>query len=268
MNLKIGIIGVGVVGNALLTTLKNKHLDIIGYDKFKLEYSYNSDILKSDFIFISVPTPYSPEKNGYDLEPLNENLKFLAENNFQGLVINKCTVEPKTTQKFSQEYNLNLIHNPEFLNARSAQEDFENQSHIVLGKTTNCSLDLYQKLIDFYKFYWPGAEISECTSVESELMKIGVNSFYSVKVQFFNEIYLLSQKLENTDYNTVKDIMLKNNWINPMHTLVPGTDGKLSYGGMCLPKDSSSLLEFMRKMDTPSKVLEGTVMERNSMRND
>ena len=70
------------------------------------------------------------------------------------------------------------------------------------------------------------------------------------------------------DYDTVKDLMLKNNWINPMHTDIPGPDGMLSYGGYCFPKDTNALLNHMKREGTPYKVLEGTVLERNEMRDD
>ncbi len=97
-------------------------------------------------------------------------------------------------------------------------------------------------------------------------MKIYLNCFYSVKIQFFNELYLLCQKT-GTNYENVLDLMLKNNWINPMHTKVPGTDGLLSYGGNCFPKDNNALLQFMKSMDSPCQVLEATINERNIMRN-
>ena len=122
-------------------------------------------------------------------------------------------------------------------------------------------------LVEFYKKYYPEAEISICTSTESESMKSFVNCFYSVKIQFFNEIYLLCLKT-GCNYNTVKELMLKNGWINPMHTNVPGTDGLLSYGGYCFPKDTNALLEFMKKIDSPHEVLEATISERNKMRTD
>ena len=62
--------------------------------------------------------------------------------------------------------------------------------------------------------------------------------------------------------------MLRNGWINHMHTQVPGTDGKLSYGGYCFPKDTNALLEYMKTMDSPHEVLEATISERNKMRED
>ncbi len=72
----------------------------------------------------------------------------------------------------------------------------------------------------------------------------------------------------NCDYNVIKDLMLKNNWINPMHTNVPGPDGLLSYGGYCFPKDTNALLQFMKSMDSPHQVLEASINERNIMRDD
>ena len=62
--------------------------------------------------------------------------------------------------------------------------------------------------------------------------------------------------------------MLKNNWINPMHTNVPGQDGNISYGGMCFPKDTNALNSFMEKNNIPNKVLDATINERNQMRKD
>lgn len=106
-----------------------------------------------------------------------------------------------------------------------------------------------------------------CSSTESESMKSFVNCFYSVKIQFFNELYLLCKKI-GCDYDVVKNLMLKNKWINPMHTDIPGPDGKLSYGGYCFPKDTNALLNHMKRENTPSMVLEATVLERNIMRDD
>ena len=62
-------------------------------------------------------------------------------------------------------------------------------------------------------------------------------------------------------------MMLKNKWISPQHIQVPGTDGKLSYGGMCFPKDTNALYQLMLKKETPCEVLAGTILERNKMRN-
>jgi UDPglucose 6-dehydrogenase len=180
----------------------------------------------------------------------------------------KSTVEPTTTETLITIYpTLKFIHNPEFLTAATAFEDFHNQQHIVLGKGSNVTDEEVAVLEQFYRKYYPDAEISFSTCTESESMKSFVNCFYSVKIQFFTELYLLCEKM-GCDYNKVKELMLKNKWINPMHTNVPGTDGQLSYGGYCFPKDTNALLNHMKREGTPHQVMEGTVIERNEMRDD
>jgi UDP-glucose 6-dehydrogenase len=61
---------------------------------------------------------------------------------------------------------------------------------------------------------------------------------------------------------------MKNGWINKMHTQVPGTDNKLSYGGFCFPKDTNALYNHMLKNDTHCAVLKATIDEHNKMRDD
>lgn len=253
--------GNGFVGSALNKSFALKGLNIKIYDKFQNLGSIEN-ILDSDYIFFCLPTPYSPS-TGYDLSAIEENLFFLADNNFNGSVIIKSTVLPGTCKTLQNKYSINIIHNPEFLTERTAFEDFHNQQHIVLGFTDKID----HNIIDIYQKYYPEAKISICTSDESESMKIFCNTFYATKVQIFNEFYLLCKTL-NIDFNNVKSLMLKNGWINPMHTAVPGPDGKLSYGGHCFPKDTSALLEQMIKLNIPNEVIFGCVSERNKIRKD
>ena len=266
-NIRIGIIGLGFVGGAIYNSFKIKGINVVGYDKYKYGDSFK-DCLLSNILFLCLPTQFDENTKSYDKSIILDVLKKLDENNYNGLVVIKSTVEPNTTNQLQLLYpSLKLFHNPEFLSAASAFEDFHSQSHIVLGKSNNSTDDDVKLLEDFYHYYYPYAKISLCSSTESESMKIYLNCFYSVKVQFFNELYLLCNKTD-TNYNNVLDLMLKNNWINPMHTKVPGTDGKLSYGGYCFPKDTNALLHFMKSVDSPCQVLEATIEERNKMRDD
>lgn len=262
----ISIIGLGFVGGSMVKSFKMKGFQVKGYDKFNESDSFE-ECLDSEIMFLALPTIFNEETNTYDKEPMHETCIKLVENNYKGLVVIKSTVEPETTKKFSQQYNLKFIHNPEFLTAATAFEDFHNQKHIVLGKGPNITDNDMKILVEFYKKSYPDAEISICTSTESESMKSFVNCFYAAKVQFFNELYLLCKSMD-CDYDTVKNLMLKNKWINPMHTNVPGTDGSLSYGGYCFPKDTNALLQFMKTKKTPYKVLDAVISERNEMRTD
>jgi UDPglucose 6-dehydrogenase len=271
MNNIIGIIGLGFVGGAIYKSFTEKKINVIGYDiniDINIGGTTFKDCLKANIIFLCLPTQFNETDESFDKSIIIDVLSDLNMNNYKGLVIIKSTIEPNTTNILQELFpKLKLFHNPEFLSANTAFEDFHYQSHIVLGKSSTSSDEDLKQLEDFYHNYYPEAKISLCSSNESESMKIYLNCFYSVKIQFFNELYLLCDKTK-TNYNNVLDLMLKNNWINPMHTKVPGTDGKLSYGGYCFPKDTNALLHFMKEMDSPCKVLEATINERNTMRDD
>ena len=266
----ISIIGLGFVGGAMFRSFKEKNVSVFGYDKYKkdidmggLEYCLTTEI-----IFACLPTLYDAVKKMYNKDAIHELCSYLQDNNYTGTLVIKSTVEPQTINTLCDTFpSLNFTHNPEFLTARTAYNDFHNQTHIVLGRSKNCSNECFNRLYGFYAQYYPRALISTSSSNESECMKIFVNSFYSTKIQIFNEFYLLCQNM-GVDFDKVKDLMLKNKWFTPHHTHVPGPDGQLSYGGACFPKDTSALLEQMKLLNSPHMVLESVINERNSMRDD
>jgi UDPglucose 6-dehydrogenase len=272
--IKIGIIGMGFVGNAMYMCFQKKgfeqYVTLFGYDKYQKEIGTGKfeDLLKCDILFLALPTQYSIKDSKYDISSINETCEKLVELNYKGAVVIKSTIEPETTTFLCEQYkSLSFIHNPEFLTARTAENDFTTQKHIVVGKGINCTDDNYTKVIMFYNKYFPKAHISLVNSLESEMMKMFLNSFYAIKVQVFTEFYAICKR-RKCDFERVVELMINNGWINQMHTQVPGPDGKISYGGMCFPKDTNALLMYMKRYESPCSVLESTIKERNLMRND
>lgn len=265
-NIKVGVIGLGFVGGSILKSFNEKKIIVKGYDNNKDSDTFE-DCLDTDFLFLCLPTIFDSNINQYDKSIIYDVCKDLENNKYNGLVVIKSTVEPLTTIDLGKKFEkLHFLHNPEFLTAATAYEDFHNQKHIVLGNY-NGSQEQVDKINNFYKHFYPNAEISNCSSTESESMKIFCNTFYSVKIQFFNELFSLCQK-NNCNYDNIVSLMLKNDWINPMHTKVPGTDGKISYGGYCFPKDTNALLQHMKDKNVPCAVLQSCINERNLMRKD
>lgn len=259
------VCGLGVVGTAVFNCFLERKLNPIPYDKYKDGgIGVPEDMLMANLVFLCLPTPFSGELQEYDKSAIHDVCSFLSKNRYEGLVVLKSTVEPGVSISLADKYKLRVTHNPEFLTAQTAQEDFENQSHIVIGTKSNQDRE---QLSTFYKKHWPKAIISYCTPSESEMMKLGVNCFYATKIQFLNELFLFSQQKE-INYNTVLQMMLKNGWISEHHTKVPGTDGKLSYGGLCFPKDTNALYQAMKRENSPCAVLEAVIKERNSLRDD
>lgn len=271
--MKVSIIGLGFVGSAIHNSLLQKGFvvneTLFLYDKYKNGgIGSLEECLHTELMFLCLPTLFNPLINEYDKQSIIEISTLLSEKQYSGLVIIKSTVEPETTEKLSEQFpQLLFVHNPEFLTARTANEDFHNQTHIVLGRPRSTQESVLEPIVQFYSTHYPSAKISTCLAIESESMKIFCNTFYSVKVQFFTELYLLCQS-NGSNYNVIRDLMLSNNWINPMHTVIPGPDENISYGGACFPKDSNALNQYMKKLNTPHSVLDASIKERNSMRKD
>ena len=252
----ISIIGLGFVGGAMLKSFQTKNIDVVGYDKYKDGGIGTFDqTLLSEITFLCLPTLFNEAKQAYDKTAINETLTRLYTHSYKGIVVLKSTVEPETTCLLSDIYpTLKIAHNPEFLTARTAYDDFHNQKHIVLGQGKHCTQEDMDQLYNFYEVHYPDAKISQCVSLESESMKIMCNSFYASKIMLFNEYYLACQK-NGTDFNRIRDLMLKNGWINPMHTNIPGPDGQLGYGGACFPKDTKALYNYIEKLESENKIL-------------
>ena len=206
--MNIGIIGLGFVGKAILQSFKIFDINTITFDKYKNIGNFNS-CLSSDLLFLALPTLFDEKIQEFDKTEIIQTCQLLQDNNYKGLVIIKSTVEPETTFHLSNKFkNLKILHNPEFLSAKTAFDDFHNQKHIIIGKGPNCNNDDIQIVHDFYKNYYKDSNISICSSQESESTKLFLNSFYATKIQFFTELYLLCNK-NNTDFDNIKNLMLK-----------------------------------------------------------
>jgi len=261
--MRIGVCGIGPVGDAISKCFTERY-PVIQYDKYKHIGTFD-ELFDTDILFLALPTPFDAGTQCYNKYAIESTLERLT--GYTGLIIIKSTIEPGTTERYAGMFDLDIVHNPEFLSAKTAYTDFCQQTHIVIGHPTKINQDKLNKLNKFYSDEFPNAVISSCTSSESESVKLFSNTFYALKVQFFTELYLLCQKAD-MDYDVIKDVMLKNGWINPQHTSVPGQDGNVSYGGMCFPKDTNALLSYCKTMGTPCSVVEAMINERNSLRND
>uniref|UniRef100_A0A6C0HGB4 UDP-glucose/GDP-mannose dehydrogenase dimerisation domain-containing protein n=1 Tax=viral metagenome TaxID=1070528 RepID=A0A6C0HGB4_9ZZZZ len=263
--IQVGICGCGFVGNAILQFLLTQFgITLRVYDKYKNLNKFEW-LLNSDILFICLPTNYDEKIKTYDMTEIDSTLNELSKQNFTGIILMKSTVLPTYCSDKNKVYpNLNIIHNPEFLSASTAVVDFSNQTHIILGHTTQ-SISYINTVQHFYKKLFPLADISVCTSEESAIAKLACNSFYATKIHYFTEVYLLCDKM-NIPYNTIKELMLKNGWIDSHHTNVPGHDNRISFGGACFPKDINAFAQYMIANEIPSDVLQAVIKERNRVR--
>jgi UDPglucose 6-dehydrogenase len=260
----IGVVGCGVVGKALFTTLGNNSQKVCGYDKYIKEFDDFKPLLNCSVLFLCLPTLYSDKLGQYDKSAIHQVCNKLVEHGYTQEVVIKSTVEPGTTQNLQNKYpTMRFIHNPEFLTARRALEDSQNQSHVVIGYTEQFSDPSNTERL--WRQVFKSSIISVTDSNTSECLKLACNCFYSVKVQFFNELAMFCRQ-KNVVYSQLRRLLLLNKFTSPMHTHVPGPDGKLTFGGMCFPKDTRALLAAMKEANTCFDVLQSTVEEQKSMR--
>lgn len=258
---KIGIVGMGFVGKAIFHGF-SLFYETKGYDIDPKKSSHSLDeVLNSDFVFVCLPTPSS--KNGEaDLSYIFqffENVK-----NKKPIFILKSTVPIGTTQKLKEIFSIKILHNPEFLSARTADVDFLTQSRVILGGDDK---ELLSKVGSLFSERFHGINIVEMNSNESETVKYFLNCFFATKITFFNEMKLLVDTMK-LDWNSVMKGVLSDGRIEKLHTDVPGHDGKLGFGGACFPKDTLALSKIFKKNDLDPVVLDAVIKQNKNLRNE
>tara|TARA_R110002020_G_scaffold46539_26_gene132458 strand:- start:5472 stop:6293 length:822 start_codon:yes stop_codon:yes gene_type:complete len=269
--MNIGIVGTGFVGSAILRFLKeNTNHNIQAYDirtgKDPQE-GYKEIAYGCDFIYLCLPTPQG--KNGEcdtgivrgALTLLNHYAEMARK---KLLVMIKSTMSPGTSDRFrSENYNIVLVTNPEFLSEKTAYQDVSNTKKHVIGINKKDSAVYRPHLEKYHKDAWPDSECIFVSPIEAELIKYLTNSYFAVKVTFANHIYQLSQKLDIDYNNFISSAIKSDSRIGDLHWQVPGHDGKLGFGGHCLPKDLLGMVDLMNSKGVDSSLLQ-TAKEYNS----
>ena len=252
MKYKIGCVGVGFVGEALITgfeTVMGESVEIFEYDRYKNINSLNYVVDNCNMIFLCLPTPTDFESGGCDLTIVRDVCKEISEiSQDKKTLIIKSTVPPKTTQTLQDEFPQHcFVFCPEFLREKTFIQDFIEQDRIILGytKETKVPVKLYNLFLDFTKKQKKSASISITDSTTAELVKYTTNCFLATKVAFFNEIYEVC-KLANVDYENLKDLVTLDDRITNYGTTVPGPDGQFGFSGKCFPKDLNALIYFAK----------------------
>lgn len=263
--MNIGIFGLGVVGTAVFNGFVRNNTVY----RFDINNQYNTaeeTVQNSDIIFVCVPTPnivITRNRKEQDLSYVTKAIETIEEySTTKKIIVIKSTVLPGTTRAFSRRFQVdNFIFNPEFLTARTANEDFLNQKQIVLGGE---KLDEVEQL---YKDSFPNTKIEKVSWETAELLKYTCNTFYATKVAFVNQIYNVCSEL-GISYETIKELFIANGWVSPMHLEVPGHDGKRQFGGACLPKDTIAFVRWAEERGISMPVLRGALHMNKLLREE
>jgi UDPglucose 6-dehydrogenase len=244
----IGIMGMGVVGDAVSEYFERRGYALRGYDPYRNIGSEQS-INESDVVFICVPTPYRPSM-GFDAGALEDAVSRLDGSK---VVVIKSTVLPGTTEAFQHRYSQHcFLFNPEFLREASAREDFVNADRQLVGYTAQ-SRHLAESLLSILP---PAPYQRVMVAREAEMTKYMTNCFLAMKVSFANEIFDLATALD-VDYNVVADAVAADPRIGASHLDV-FDGGYRGYGGKCLPKDTKALIDLGDRLGVPLRMLRTT----------
>jgi UDPglucose 6-dehydrogenase len=234
VKIKIGLVGVGVIGGALKTYIENYNDNALLFMLDPLK-GYNDSLQEVDVAFINIHIPTN-KYGGQDTADLKNIIKSLPDKP----IFIRTTLLPGTCDKLSKEFSREIYFMPEFLTERIAYEDFCRHKIICTGRKEL----LAEIFID--------KDFIEMSNASAEILKYVHNVFGALKVTFFNGVYELCRNSKANYEDIIKGLQVSGH-INKMYTQVPGPDGKFGYGGKCFPKDVDALLEFVGNLEGGGK---------------
>jgi UDPglucose 6-dehydrogenase len=236
--MKIGIIGIGVVGSAIKEGFEKLN-HIVKVHDIKLNTTVR-DVLDTEIIYLCLPTN-SKEDGSCNTDIIVEVLDNLSDLEYEGVVAVKSTIVPGTYSElltFFDKKRLCLV--PEFLREKHAIEDFIwNHNVLVIGSEYTNVIDLVIKSHGHYP-----KEVKVVTPYECEFVKYFSNSFKAYKTVFANSFGKLCDK-HNVDYSKVLEVY-KAEEVKETAYLKYFDEG---FGGMCLPKDVNAINKLTKDTD-------------------
>lgn len=264
----IGIIGLGVVGNALKEGMSHafevqwNDIEKGGVPIFQIAQEVKGPI------FICVPTPISGDGLSCDTSIVESVVAEIQQGaiytEYAPTVVIKSTVPPGTTETLQERYYLtDLCFNPEFLTEKSPVEDFKSQDRIIIGKTSHGDAVVSR----CYEIAYPNVPQIHCGSKQAEMVKYVTNVHLATKVALANEFKQICDSV-GISYDDMIKVAKMDDRLGESHWQVPGPDGYYGFGGTCFPKDLRALISLAFACDVQPVVMLSALKKNIEVRED
>jgi UDPglucose 6-dehydrogenase len=258
--MKIGIIGCGFVGSAILSAYIKNNIPCVIRDPDKGFDSSLEEIKTCDAVFVCVPSPQ--KENGECDTSILEEVIERDLSDYRGIIISKVTAPPYTYEWLERYCNTGFVYAPEFLTAANSVRDYAASTFVIVGgKEEVCT-----KATDIIcKSLTAPIKTYQCSIKEASMIKYTINSFLATKVIFMNEIENLCSAI-GVNYKAVSNALVLDERIGSSHLQVPGPDGHYGFGGACFPKDTSALFNIGKEQGVDLDLLQAAIEKNNKIR--